>query len=207
MKLFVCGALWLHFLWSGSSQKGDERLRGEMGEAWEGEFAPTRPCGGRAWSLHAWINTIKSALALSSPSLPPSPSAALPFPPHDPPPNGPHRCIIVSGRATRLVDTQPGERGAMMNCSLLVLSMMIIINFPLAPAGEWGPESCSIAEPPLVGRHGAHYHHLSKTAAGPKAKCWWKWKALTLICKGGLFFCVCTYVPRRFKVIQKFEID
>lgn len=35
-----------------------------------------------------------------------------------------------------------------MNCSLLVLSMMIIINFPLALAGEWGPESCSVAEPP-----------------------------------------------------------
>lgn len=187
---------WLHFLWSGSSQKGDERLRGEMGEAREGEFAPIRPCGGRAWSLHAWINTIKSALALSSPSLlpPQQPSLSLLMIP----PNGPHRCVIVSGRATRLVDTQPGERGAMMNCSLLVLSMMIIINFPPAPAGEWGPESCSIAEPPLVGRHGAHYHHLSQTAAGPKAKCWWKWKALTLIRKEGLFFCVCTCVPRCF---------
>lgn len=36
-----------------------------------------------------------------------------------------------------------------MNCSLLVLSMMIIINFPPVLPGEWGPESCSLAEPPL----------------------------------------------------------
>lgn len=35
-----------------------------------------------------------------------------------------------------------------MNCSLLVLSMMIIINFPPALPGEWGPESFSVAEPP-----------------------------------------------------------
>lgn len=35
-----------------------------------------------------------------------------------------------------------------MNCSLLVLSMMIIINFPPVLPGEWGPESCSLAEPP-----------------------------------------------------------
>lgn len=60
----------------------------------------------------------------------------------------PHHFIIVSGRATRLVDTQSGKRGAMMNCSLLVLSMMIIINFPRALAGEWGAESCGVAAPP-----------------------------------------------------------
>lgn len=60
----------------------------------------------------------------------------------------PHHFIIVSGWATRLVDTQSGKRGAMMNCSLLVLSTMIIINFPPALAGEWGPESCGIAAPP-----------------------------------------------------------
>lgn len=35
-----------------------------------------------------------------------------------------------------------------MNCSLLVLSTMIIINFPPALAGEWGPESCGVAAPP-----------------------------------------------------------
>lgn len=60
----------------------------------------------------------------------------------------PHHFIIVSGRSTRLVDTQSGKRGAMMNCSLLVLSMMIIINFPPALAGEWGPESSAVAAPP-----------------------------------------------------------
>lgn len=60
----------------------------------------------------------------------------------------PHHFIIVSGPATRLVDTQSGKRGAMMNCSLLVLSTMIIINFPPALAGEWGPESCGVAAPP-----------------------------------------------------------
>lgn len=47
-----------------------------------------------------------------------------------------------------VLDTQPGKRGAMMNCSLLVLSMMIIINFPIAFAREWGPECCSVAAPP-----------------------------------------------------------
>lgn len=62
----------------------------------------------------------------------------------------PHCHIIVSGRAMRLADTQPGERGAVMNCSLLVLSMMIIINFPTFISREWGPESCSVAKPPLL---------------------------------------------------------
>lgn len=60
----------------------------------------------------------------------------------------PHHCIIVSGRATRLVDTQSGKRGAMMNCSLLVLSTTIIINFPPALAGEWGPKKRGVTTPP-----------------------------------------------------------
>lgn len=64
------------------------------------------------------------------------------------PPYVPHHCIIVSCQATRLVDTQSGEEGAMMNCSLLVLSMMIIINFPTTLPREWGPESCSVTVPP-----------------------------------------------------------
>lgn len=78
------------------------------------------------------------------------PSSSLPSS-HTMPPLSlliPHHCIIVSGRATRLVDTQSGKRGAMMNCSLLVLSTMIIINFPPALAGEWGPENCGVTAPP-----------------------------------------------------------
>lgn len=91
---------------------------------------------------------------LSHPLPPPSfPGTPPRFPPHLSPP--PHHFIIVSGRATRLVDTQSGRRGAMMNCSLLVLSRMIIINFPPAPAGGRGtgaggrgPGSRAAAPPP-----------------------------------------------------------
>lgn len=109
------------------------------------------------------------------PSLPPL--RCLPFPS-----SSPHHGIIVSGRATRLVDTQSGKRGAMMNCSLLVLSTMIIINFPPALTGEWGPENCgvtapppwAVTEPPII-----TYHRQS---LGPRLKRWWKWKALILKC-------------------------
>lgn len=105
---------------------------------------------------------------LSHPFPPPSfPGTPPPFPPHPP-----HHFIIVSGRATRLVDTQSGKRGAMMNCSLLVLSRMIIINFPPAPAGGRGTGAgeprCSGAS--SVGPHPARHHHLSQTEPGPKAK-------------------------------------
>lgn len=84
-----------------------------------------------------------------------SPRLSHPLPPHPSFPGmpplslpTPHHFIIVSGRATRLVDTQSGKRGAMMNCSLLVLSRMIIINFPPAPAGGRGPGSRGAAAPP-----------------------------------------------------------
>lgn len=133
--------------WSGSSRV--ETLRGEMEEVdggWGEGFHTNPPV---RWSCLKPPRLDKPHQKRISPllsrHLPSSPSVHLPFPPLNPP--SLHR-IIVSGRATRLADTQPGERGAMMNCSLLVLSMMIIINFPPALPREWGPESCSVAEPP-----------------------------------------------------------
>lgn len=176
---------------SGSSQ------RWVMGGLRRGKFTPSCQWGGRAWSFHAWINTIKSALA--PPSLPSS---------HTMPPLSlliPHHCIIVSGRATRLVDTQSGKRGAMMNCSLLVLSTMIIINFPPALAGEWGPENCSVTapppwavtEPPIITYH--------RQRLGPRLKRWWKWKALVLKCPVFLCLLVFELKPILFPVLSSFS--
>lgn len=69
-------------LQSGSTQ------RWVMGGPRRGKFTPSCQWGGRAWSLHAWINTIKRALVLASPTpFPPFlPHNAPPlFPPHPPP--------------------------------------------------------------------------------------------------------------------------
>lgn len=68
-------------LQSGSTQ------RWVMGGPRRGKFTPSCQWGGHAWSLHAWINTIKRALALASPTpFPPFlPCDASPFPPHPPP--------------------------------------------------------------------------------------------------------------------------
>ena len=73
--------------WQQSGGEAERRVGG--GGGWRGGFTPTSPWGGRAWSLHAWINPIKSALARFSPtpSLPPPqrPSLSLPLtPPHPP---------------------------------------------------------------------------------------------------------------------------
>lgn len=58
---------WASRLWlNGEAERRNGGGRGE-------EFTTSCSWGGRAWSLHAWINPIKSALALYSPapSLPP----------------------------------------------------------------------------------------------------------------------------------------
>lgn len=96
--------------WASRLQLNGEAERRNVGGRGE-EFTTSCSWGGRAWSLHAWINPIKSALALYSPapSLPPSTSPPLPFRPFNPPSlfmhPPPHHRIIVSGRATRLADT------------------------------------------------------------------------------------------------------
>lgn len=91
-----------------------------------------------SWTRHAWINPIKSALA-----PPPNTHPQWPLPPG--------RChVLVSGRGHAARWHSAGPRGElMMNCSLLVLSAMIIINTPhlsKPPPSlwrEWG--GCSVA--------------------------------------------------------------
>lgn len=171
---------------------GVAAVRDEWWGLRRGKFTPSCQWGGHAWSFHAWINTIKSALALAPPPTPPHPPSLPPS--HTMPPLSlliPHHCIIVSGRATRLVDTQSGKRGAMMNCSLLVLSTMIIINFPPALAGEWGPENCGVTAPPpwAVTEPPIITYHWQRL--GPRLKRWWKWKALILKCP--VFLCLLVF--------------
>lgn len=62
-----------------------------------------------------------------------------------------------------------------------------------------GAGELQCCEASSMGRQRAHYHHLSQTELGPKAKHWWKWKAVILICPVfGVWVCVTVsmlYVP------------
>lgn len=78
-----------HYSWCWWFSNSPEWQHSEMSDGGprRGKFTPSCQWGGHAWSLHAWINTIKRALALVSPTpFPPLlPCDASPFPPHPPP--------------------------------------------------------------------------------------------------------------------------
>lgn len=80
---------WLQLMLIVLHLSGVAAVRDEWwGGSRRGKFTPSCQWGGRAWSFHAWINTIKSALAPASPTppVPPFlPHDASPFPPHPPP--------------------------------------------------------------------------------------------------------------------------